>query len=139
MKKTVLIYGLSLALLAAFLQFIDYQSSIRTLSTEWYIVILAILFTGLGLWVGYKITNREIALPETFVVNQKALDYLEISEREYEVLELLSKGMSNKEIAGKLFVSVNTIKTHLAHLYQKLEVTRRAQAVQKAKSLRIIP
>lgn len=125
-------------MLAAFLQFIDYQTSIRTLSTELYIVALALLFTGLGLWAGYKITYKEKA-PSTFEVNQKALDYLDISEREYEVLELLSEGMSNKEIAGKLFVSVNTIKTHLAHLYQKLEVTRRTQAVQKAKSLRIIP
>ena len=139
MKRTILIYGGSLALLAFLLQYIEYKYAIHSLSTEVYVIFIALLFTGLGLWVGRKLTNPQSKQEVEFVVNQKALQYLKISEREYEVLELLSHGHSNKEIADKLFVSTNTIKTHLSHLYEKLEVSRRAQAIQKAKELTLIP
>ena len=109
----------------------------RALPTEIYVGIVALLFTGLGLWVGVRVTNR--GKGELFDKNVRALEYLGISGREYDVLVLLAEGHSNKEIAKQLFVSPNTVKTHLARLYSKLEVTRRTQAVHKAKSLRMIP
>ena len=85
----------------------------------------------------FLLTRR--SRPAPFEKNARALGYLGISEREYEVLELLAAGHSNREMAERLYVSPNTIKTHLAHLYEKLEVSRRTQAVRKARSLRLIP
>ncbi len=137
MKKTILIYGLSLALLVFLLEYFEYRFFIRELSTEVFIFLIALFFTGLGLWVGKKLTSQKVEAP-AFQKNERAIQYLGISERELEVLELVAKGLSNKQISEKLFVSINTTKTHLSHLYEKLEVKRRTQAVEKAKSLNII-
>lgn len=137
MKKTILIYGLALALLVFLLEYFEYRFYVRELSTEIFIFIIALTFTGLGLWVGKKLTSPK-QVTHAFVQNQKALEYLRISERELEVLELVAQGLSNKQISDKLFVSINTTKTHLSHLYEKLEVKRRTQAVEKAKSLKLI-
>lgn len=135
--KTWLIYGLSLAASAFLLRWLEYQYLVRLFATEIYIVLVAVLFTGLGVWIGNQLTRKPA--PEKFVRNARAIEALEISEREYEVLKNLAEGLSNQEIADRLFVSVNTVKTHLAHLYGKLAVSRRTQAVNKAKSLRLIP
>ena len=137
MKTTILIYSSLIAAGAFLLQWLEYQYTVRLFSTEIYIVIVALLFTVLGIWVGNRLTRR--APRADFEKNEQALQYLGISDREYEVLELLARGHSNKEIADRLFVSPNTVKTHLAHLYGKLEVSRRIQAVKKAKELRLIP
>lgn len=138
MKKTILIYGISLAVLVFLLEYFEYRFFVRELSTELFILIIAIIFTGLGLWVGKKITNQTKIEAPPFEQNEKAIRYLKISERELEVLELVAQGLSNKQISKKLFVSVNTTKTHLSHLYEKLEVKRRTQAVEKAKLLKLI-
>ena len=137
MKSTILIYSLAIAAAAFLLQWLDYQHAVRTLSTPFYVVIVALLFAGLGVWVGGRLARR--SSPREFEKNQQAIDSLRITGREYEVLELLARGHSNKEIGESLFVSPNTVKTHLAHLYEKLEVSRRTQAIQKAQALRIIP
>ncbi len=137
MKRTILIYSLAIAAAALVLQWIEYQYTVRVFSTEIYIGLIALLFTSLGVWVGYKLTHRSAAAP--FERNAQALEYLGITEREIEVLELLAEGRSNKEIGEELFVSPNTVKTHLAHLYDKLDVSRRTQAIQKARSLNILP
>ena len=137
MKRTILIYSLAIAAAALLLQWLDYQHAVRTLSTPVYVVLIALLFAGLGVWVGQRLARR--SSPAEFERNQQAIDYLGITGREYEVLELLARGHSNKEIGESLFVSPNTVKTHLAHLYEKLEVSRRTQAIQKAQALRIIP
>ncbi len=137
MKKTIILYGLALAALVFLLEYFEYRFLVRDLSTEFYILIIAVLFTGLGLWLGQKLTGPK-TVPVSFQKNEKALDYLGISERELEVLILVSEGLSNQEIAGRLFVSINTVKTHLSKLYEKLEVKRRTQAVEKAKSLKLI-
>ncbi len=118
------------------LQWLEYKYTVRVFSTEIYIVLIAVLFTVLGIWVGRRLTATSSTPP--FTRNEKAITYLGISDREYEVLELLAEGMSNKEIASRLFVSPNTVKTHLARLYEKLEVSRRTQAIGKAKELHII-
>ena len=99
-------------------------------------MLIAILFTGLGVWVGYRLTGRGSS--DEFEKNTRALETLGISDREYEVLVLLAGGHTNKEIADQLFVSPNTVKTHLANLYGKLQVSRRTQAIHKAKALRLI-
>ena len=110
---------------------------LRALSTEVYIGAVAVGFTALGLWAGYRLTSRG---PKTaFEKNDRAIAALGISGRELEVLELLAQGSSNKEIADRLCVSPHTVKTHLGHLYDKLDVARRTQAVQKARELRILP
>lgn len=137
MKRTILIYGLAVALGATALTWIKYRYAVHAFTTEIYIGTIAALFTGLGLWVGLRF--RRPAESGEFEKNDKALAALGISAREYEVLELLAEGLANKEIAARLFVSPNTIKTHLAKLYQKLEVARRTQAIAKARELKLIP
>ncbi|MEM1175423.1 MAG: response regulator transcription factor [Pseudomonadota bacterium] len=136
MRRTILYYALGLAAGAVALQWIEQQYAFRLMSTELYILLLATGFTVLGVWLGHRLT-RGPAKPAASV-NRKALDYLQISDKEYEVLELLAAGHSNQEIAERLFVSPNTIKTHLASLYRKLEVSRRTQAVNRARELKLI-
>jgi NarL family two-component system response regulator LiaR len=140
MKRTILIYGLSLAALIFLLKFIEYRFLVRDLSLEFYIGAIAIFFTVLGVWAGLKLTKKKtiIITNPAFQFDQNRIDSLGISKREYEVLELMAKGLSNQEIADKLFVSLNTIKTHSSNLFLKLEVSRRTQAVQKAKELQLI-
>lgn len=137
MRGTIIKYGLAMAAGVFVLQWMEYQYAIRTLPTEGYIVVIAVLFTALGIWVGKRLTSRGPAHP--FQKNLQAIKYLGISEREYQVLELLARGHSNEQIAKGLFVSPNTVKTHLVSLYGKLEVTRRTLAIQKARTLQIIP
>lgn len=140
LKKTIIIYGLSLAGIIALLKYIEYSFLVRDLSMEIYIGVIALLFTAIGIWAGPRLTRRKVVLVNpNFVFNQEELERRTISKREHEVLELIARGHSNQEIADKLFVSVNTIKTHLSNLFLKLEVSRRTQAIQKAKDLRLIP
>jgi two-component system, NarL family, response regulator LiaR len=140
MKRTVILYGLTLAVFVFALKFLEYRLIIRDLSIEFYIGIVAVIFTGVGIWAGLKLTRKQVVLvgPE-FVLNEPELSRLGISKREHEVLGLMAQGLTNQQIADKLFVSLNTIKTHSSNLFLKLEVSRRTQAVQKAKKLRLIP
>jgi two-component system, NarL family, response regulator LiaR len=139
-KKTILLYGLALSILVFVLKYLEYHLFVRDLSIEFYMGIVVVLFTGLGIWIGLRLTRKKVILvgPE-FAFNELELQRLGISKREHEVLELMARGLSNQEIADKLFVSLNTIKTHSSNLFLKLEVSRRTQAVQKAKELRLIP
>ena len=137
MIRTALIYGLSISVAAFGLRWLEYQYTVRMFATEIYVVCIAILFTVLGIWVGNRLTRGKA--PDRFRRNDFALETLGVSEREYDVLEQLASGHSNKEIANKLFISPNTVKSHIKHLYAKLEVSRRTQALQKAKALRLIP
>lgn len=132
---------MSLAVLVAALKFIEYRFFVRDLSLEFYIGLLAVLFTALGVWAGIRLTRRKtiIIANGSFLFDQARIDRMGISKREYEVLELMAQGLSNQEIADKLFVSLNTIKTHSANLFTKLDVKRRTQAVQKGKELLLIP
>jgi DNA-binding CsgD family transcriptional regulator len=141
MKRTILMYGLALAALISLLKFLEYKLFVRDLAIEFYIGIIALMFTILGVWVGLKLTLKKtiIITNPDFQFDQSKLDRLTISKREYEVLELMAKGLSNQEIADKLFVSLNTIKTHSSNLFLKLEAKRRTQAIQRAKELGLIP
>ncbi len=140
MWRTVITYGLSFSVLISLLKFLEYRYIIRTLSIEVYLGLISLFFTALGVWVGLKLTRKKIIhVGPEFQFNQEASDRMGISKRELEVLTLMAEGLSNQEIANKLFVSLNTIKTHSSNLFLKLEVSRRTQAVQKAKELRLIP
>ncbi len=137
MKKTIALAALGLAVGAFMLDWLEYQYTARAFSTEIYIILIAVFFSAVGIWAGGRL-NRRTPSP-SFERNQQALQYLGISAREEEVLACLAEGQSNKEIARSLGVSPNTIKTHLAKLYEKLDVSRRTQAIGKAKELRLIP
>jgi len=141
-RKTIILYALLLAVLVFLLKVLEYKFFVRDLSLEFYVGVVAILFTGIGVWVGLKLTRKKIPVPSTtlqaFEVNDAALQRAGISAREYEVLEGMAQGLSNQEIADKLFLSVNTVKTHTSNLFVKLDARRRTQAIQKAKALGLI-
>lgn len=137
MAKTVAFYGLLIAVAAVALEWLEYKYVTRLFATEIYIALIAALFTALGVWAGRRLTAR--TAPGPFEKNVAALAALGITDREYEVLTLLAEGCANKEIARRLDLSPNTVKTHLARLYEKLEAQRRTQAVQKARELALIP
>jgi len=137
MRRTIIIYALALAAGAFVLQWLQYRFLVRAFPAEIYIALIAAAFAGLGLWAGLKLARRSV--PSAFEKNSAAIASLGLTLREQEVLGLLAAGKSNKEIAQKLGVSPNTVKTQVASLYQKLEVQRRTQAIQKARELAIIP
>jgi len=140
MKKTILLYGTLLALLVWALKWMEYRYILRDLSLQFYLGLVALLFSGLGVWVGINLLKPKAIIPEQEVqitpspiVPEELLRESGISPREYEVLQLMAVGLSNQEIANRLFISLNTVKTHISNLYLKLDVQRRTQAIQKAK------
>lgn len=144
MRKTIL-YGLALALLVLLLKVIEYKFLVRELAIEFYIGIIAVFFTVIGVWAGLKLTSPKkviVTVPgpvSQFAMDEEKLRSLGISKREHEVLELMAQGLSNQEIADRLFVSLNTVKTHSSSLFLKLDAKRRTQAIQKAKAFNLIP
>ncbi len=136
MVRTILIYGALLAAGAFGLQWLEFQFVVRTHATETYLVLIALAFLGLGVWVGAKLFRRPPAGP--FEPNLKVRETLGVSDREFEVLTLLAEGRSNKEIANQLDVSPNTVKTHVARLFEKLEANRRTEAISRARELGMI-
>jgi DNA-binding NarL/FixJ family response regulator len=137
MWKTVLLYGAALASAAFALEWLEYRYLVRAAGPQVFVFLIALGFTALGVFVGRRLTDRN--RPAPFERNAAALASLGVTDREYEVLTLIARGATNKEIARQLDVSPNTIKTHVARLYQKLEVARRTEAVQKARELALIP
>lgn len=140
MKRTILLYSLALAALLFLLQWLQFGYIVRDLSLEFYLGVVAVVFTAVGIWAGLKLTRpkTKVVVQSNFTFNEEEYNRLGISKRELEVLELMAQGLSNQEIADKLFVSLNTIKTHSANLFIKLDAKRRTQAVQKAKELGLI-
>ena len=148
MKKHILIYGLVGGLLIVALKVIEYRFLVVEHSIEIYGGLIALVFAAVGIWLGLKLTRKkevvvfkEVVVSTTapFVVNEGKLRELGVTPRELEILELIANGMSNREIASKLFVSENTVKTHSSRLFDKLGAKRRTQAVQMGKELRLIP
>jgi len=136
---SVLAYGAALAAGAFALGWLEYRYLTRLYPTEVYIVFLAVGFAALGVWVGHRLTADRRPKPDPFVRNDAALKSLGISPREFAVLELLATGQTNKQIARGLEVSPNTVKTHVARLFEKLDATRRTEAVGRARDLGLIP
>ena len=148
-SQHILLYGGVLAVLVFLLKWLQWNFLIMDHSIEIYIGVVALFFTILGIWIATQLVKPKIEKvvveKEIFVVpigdqaiNEIELAKLNLSNREYEVLQLLSKGLSNAEIAENLFLSLSTIKTHVSNLYIKMDVKSRVQAVDKAKKLQII-
>ncbi len=135
MARTILIYAIILATAAFALEWLDFKQFTRTFATEIYIVLIALAFAALGVWVGIQLTPRKATEP--LVVNEAAIQSLGLTRRERAVLDCLMTGQSNKEIARSLGVSPNTVKTHISNLYSKLGVERRADAVNLARDLNL--
>ncbi len=138
MIRTIIPYAIALAVAALALTWAKHHYVAQSFSTELYIGLLAIGFVALGIWAGVKLTPR-IAPAGPFARNEAAIRSLGLSPREVEMLEALASGESNKEIARRFGISPNTVKTHLARVYEKLEVQRRVQAIEKARFLALIP
>jgi DNA-binding CsgD family transcriptional regulator len=136
MLRTILIYGALLAAGAFGLQWLEFQFLVRTHAIETWVVLVAIAFMGLGIWVGARLFRR--APPAPFTLNTRVRETLGVSDREFEVLTLLAAGRSNKEIANQLDLSPNTVKTHVANLFEKLEAKRRTEAISRARELGMI-
>lgn len=132
----VLAYGAALALLVFLLEWMDYKHRAMQWSLQSYLLLVAIGFACLGGWVGHRIAARTRVSDAP--VNQAAIDALGLSDREMEVLQLLADGHANKLVARRLAISPNTVKTHVARLFEKLEVSSRTQAIARARTLGII-
>jgi len=129
-----------MAALIAVLKLVEYRYFVRDVPLEFYIGVVAVMFTGLGIWAGLKLTRpKVIEIGGPFERDDEAVKRLGISRREFEVLELIAQGLSNQDIAGRLFVSPSTVKTHVSNLLDKLDAQRRTEAVARAKDLRLIP
>lgn len=140
MRRTIIIYGIVMAGLIGLLKFVEYKFVIRDIPLEFYIGSVAVMFTAMGVWAGLRLTQpRIVEISGPFERNEANLKNTGISKREYEVLELLSSGLSNQEIAEKLFVSTSTVKTHVSSVLAKLDASRRTEAIANAKKMRIIP
>lgn len=139
-----------MALLLFLLKWLELRFIIFDHSFEIYIGIIAIIFTALGIWLALKLSKPKIETVvvekevfvtrnENFVLNTSLISQLELSKRELEILNLMAQGHSNEEIAAKIFVSISTVKTHNQNLFEKLDVKRRTHAIEKARSLNLIP
>lgn len=145
--KRVAIYGLVGGVLIALLKLVEYEHFVRTYPAEMYGGIIALLFAGIGIYLGFRaagkkevVVVREVPVAdEPFIPDEAKVEELGITPREHEILGLIAEGLSNREIGERLFVSENTVKTHSSRLFQKMEVKRRTQAVQRGKDLRLIP
>lgn len=146
--KNIILYGTVFGLLIFGIKYAEFKFLVINNTFEIYAGIIAILFTALGVWVGLKFVKKKevtvikevmVQAPAEFSVNENNLKHFNISKREHEVLILMAEGLSNQEVADKLFVSLNTVKTHSSKLFEKLNVQRRTQAVQEAKKLGLVP
>lgn len=141
-----IVYGLSLAVLILLMRWLEFRFLILYHSFEIYAGAIALIFTALGIWLALKLSKPKIetkviekeVFASTFIFNEAKSQELRLSKREIEVLQLMADGLSNQEIADRLFVSLNTIKTHSSRLFEKLEVKRRTQAIELAKKLSLI-
>ena len=144
-----MLYGVAMAALMFLLKWLELRLIIFDHAFEIYVGAIALIFTGLGIWLALKLSKpkaetvvveKEVYVrAEPFLLNEEALNTLNLSKRELEVLKLMAEGLSNHEIAERLFVSLSTVKTHSRNLFDKLGVARRTQAIDKAKKLFIIP
>ena len=146
--RDILLYGVCGGVLIAVLKLTEYRFLVVEHSVEIYGALVAALFAGLGIWLGQTLTRKkpaviikEVPAPVTspFVADETRVSQLGITSRELEILGLIATGLSNREIAGRLFVSENTVKSHSSRLFDKLGAKRRTQAVQIGKTARLIP
>jgi DNA-binding CsgD family transcriptional regulator len=147
-RRHILLYGIVGGLLIAALRLIEYRWLVIEHSVEMYGGLIAAVFAALGIWLGLKLTRntetivvREVMVPAptSFTIDESKRESLGITPRELEILQLIAAGLSNREIANRVNVSENTVKTHSSRVFDKLGARRRTQAVQLGKELRLIP
>lgn len=145
--KRILLYGVLLAILVFLLKWIEWKFLIAENSIEIYIGLVSVFFTALGIWIAQqlnkpkveiKIVEKEVLVYPDAAIDEEALKKLNLTSREYEILQLIARGMSNNDISENIFLSLSTVKTHVSNLLMKLEVKSRTQAIEKAKRLKII-
>ena len=148
--KHLAIYGVCGGVLIVAMRFVEYRFLVVSHSVEIYAALVAAAFAAIGIWFGLTITGRKVEVREVtvevpvpaaarpFVADRARIEALGITPRELEVLQLIAEGLSNKEMAERLFVSENTVKTHTSRVFDKLGASRRTQAVQFAKSQGLI-
>ena len=152
MKKTILLYGLLAGILITVLKITEYRFLVIEHSFEIYGALVAAIFAAVGIWLGLTLTKTKetiivrevpvevpVRVTAPFSVNDASLTRLGITPRELEILQAIAAGLSNREIAEKLFVSEKTVKTHSSRLFDKLQAKRRTQAVQIAKEAGLVP
>jgi ATP/maltotriose-dependent transcriptional regulator MalT len=147
-NRPVFLYGASLAIIMLIMKWLEWRLVVIGHTFELYAGAVALLFTGLGMWLAKKLTQPKsntvfvekvvFVKQEDFVCNEAEIARLRLSKRELEVLQLMADGLSNFQIAERLFLSLNTIKTHASKIFEKLEVQRRTQAIEVARKLSII-
>jgi len=139
MTKQVVLWGAAGGLLIALLRIIEYKHFVQEYPSEMYGGLMAVIFTAIGIYLGLKWTRTKVRAAGPFVLNETNLRDVGLTQREHEILGLIAQGLSNREIGEKLFVSENTVKTHSSRLFEKMQVNRRVQAVQRGKELGLIP
>lgn len=146
MFKQVLLWGAVGGVLIALLKWIEYKHFVHEYPSEMYGGLVALVFTAVGIYLGLKWTRprevvvvKEVPAGGPFVLDETKLREVGLTQREHQILGLIAQGLSNREIGEKLFVSENTVKTHSSRLFEKMQVSRRVQAVQKGKDLGLIP
>ena len=149
MRKHALLYGVLGGVLIAILSLVEYRWLVVQHSFEIYAGIVAAIFAGVVIWLGQRLTRKPeatvvvrevlVAAPVEFTRDERQVERLGITPRELEILQLIAEGLSNKEIAERVHVSENTVKTHSARVFAKLGARRRTQAVQLGKESRLIP
>jgi DNA-binding CsgD family transcriptional regulator len=146
--RHIILFGLAGGIVITLMKWTEYRFLVVEHSIEIYGGLTAATFAAFGIWLGLRLTRKQIVLKEVrvpvpagqpFALNARKLEALQITPRELEILELIATGMSNREIAGKLFVSENTVKTHSSRVFDKLGAKRRTQAVQLGKEFGLIP
>jgi two-component system, NarL family, response regulator LiaR len=130
--RSILYYGFITGVLVLTMQLLQFRTIVRDIPIELFGVVIGIIFLVVGIWLGMALVGKKS------LAGKHAESRLGLSSRELEVLQLMASGLSNQQIADKLFVSTNTIKTHVASIFAKLVVDRRTQAIQKARELKII-
>jgi NarL family two-component system response regulator LiaR len=149
-NKSLILYGITMAAILFFMKWLELRLIVIHHSFEIYAGAIAVIFTLLGIWLArrlakpkieMRVVEREIYIgpSATFICNSELQSKLGISDRELEVLGLMSQGLSNQEIADSIFVSLHTVKTHASKIFEKLDARRRTQAIEKAKRLSLIP
>jgi DNA-binding CsgD family transcriptional regulator len=148
MVRQVVLYGAVGGVLIALLKIIEYKHFVHEYPSEIYGGLVALIFTALGIYFGLRWTRAKevvvirevpVRMDGPFTLNSEKLKEVGLTAREHEILGLIAQGLSNREIGEKLFVSENTVKTHSSRMFEKMQVNRRVQAVQKGKDLRLIP
>jgi two-component system, NarL family, response regulator LiaR len=147
--RHIILYGMSLAVLVLILKWLQWKFLIVDNAVDIYIGLIAVFFTILGIWLATQLTKpkvekviieKEIVLSKEEIValNKTELNKLNLTNREYEILQLIAKGHSNDEIADSLFLSISTVKTHISNLFVKMNVNRRTKAIEMARRLGIV-